>query len=285
MAGSQGRLSSLDGQLTIRKSGNVGIGTAEPAAKLHVKGNLDHGVFGITDAYSGSMSWETWRAGVCGETTASGADDRIGVGVLGIATTGGGSMEAGVAGVSNNGTGVRGESTGGVGVNGFSVNEKGVAGESDSGYGIYGMVKSSSGYAGLFEGGKGIRTTSLEVKDMLAVGDTAVYWNTGNGKIGKSSSSRKYKEDIKDLIADFPKILEAKPKSFKYKSTGTSDIGYIAEDFDALGLKELVIYKDGDPESLKYDKIALYLLEVIKELKTKNEQMEARFRALEEKVK
>ncbi len=45
------------------------------------------------------------------------------------------------------------------------------------------------------------------------------------------------------------------------------EIGYIAEEFEALGLKQLIFYdEDGSPRSICYRKIVLYIIEVIKEL-------------------
>lgn len=68
------------------------------------------------------------------------------------------------------------------------------------------------------------------------------------------------------MNANFAKILEVDPQAFTYKATGDQSFGYIAEDFDSLGLKNLVNYdKEGLPNSIKYDRIPIYLLEVIKE--------------------
>jgi hypothetical protein len=119
-------------------------------------------------------------------------------------------------------------------------------------------------------------------------GGSAVYIKP-DGKLYKLSSSRRYKENIQKLEDDFSKILKVEPKSFTWKSSGAKDIGLIAEDLDEMGLKNLVIYNnEGQPESVKYEKVSLYLLEVIKELKAqndslkaKNEELEARVRALE----
>lgn len=86
-----------------------------------------------------------------------------------------------------------------------------------------------------------------------------------NGQLWKGASSLRYKHDVQDFSDDFSKILQVQPKSFVYNNGGP-DIGYIAEDLDAVGLTNLVNYdKEGRPDSIKYDKIPLYLLEVIKQ--------------------
>jgi hypothetical protein len=95
-------------------------------------------------------------------------------------------------------------------------------------------------------------------------------------------SSLRYKKDIADLKDDFFTILKVSPKSFVYKDGGAKDIGYIAEDFDKLGLKKLVGYdKDGRADTIKYNKIPLYVLEVVKGQQKKIEGLEARVKALE----
>ena len=65
---------------------------------------------------------------------------------------------------------------------------------------------------------------------------------------------------------DFSKILNVEPKKFNYKGDNVKNIGYIAEDFDRIGLNELVVYdKFGRPDAISYDKISLYLIEVVKD--------------------
>jgi len=108
----------------------------------------------------------------------------------------------------------------------------------------------------------------------------------------QSASSLRYKDKIQDLKEDFYKILNVKPKSFVFKASGIPDIGYIAEDFDEAGLKKLVAYnQDGQPESVKYDKISLYIIEVLKDqqkviarLKAENEALRQRLENIENKI-
>jgi hypothetical protein len=90
-----------------------------------------------------------------------------------------------------------------------------------------------------------------------------------SGMLGYSGSSRKIKDDIQNFTDDFHKILKAQPVSFVMKGSENSprSAGYIAEDFHDIGLSSLLIYnKSGEPMVIKYDRVALYLLEVVKEL-------------------
>ncbi|HPO68476.1 MAG TPA: tail fiber domain-containing protein [Candidatus Pacearchaeota archaeon] len=99
----------------------------------------------------------------------------------------------------------------------------------------------------------------------LGVGSGTQLYIDSEGKVFKGASSLKYKENVRDLEDDFLKILSISPKTFTYKNSNIEDIGYIAEDFDKLGLNKLVMYdKEGKPDAIKYDRIVLYLTEVLK---------------------
>jgi hypothetical protein len=104
-----------------------------------------------------------------------------------------------------------------------------------------------------------------------------------NDRLYYYGSSARYKEDIQPLKEDFAKILRAEPKSFVDKVSGERNIGFIAEEFDQLGLGNLVTYRDGKPDAIKYELVSLYLLELTKELRAENEGLKKRIEALESK--
>ena len=93
-----------------------------------------------------------------------------------------------------------------------------------------------------------------------------VQYNSSTGQLGYDNSSARYKENIRPLQDDFQKLLTIQPKT--YTRPGKPDrweIGFLAEDFDALGLKPLLFYdEEGLPESINYRKVCLYLLEIAK---------------------
>lgn len=91
-------------------------------------------------------------------------------------------------------------------------------------------------------------------------------WDQNNGLIGADNSSRRYKYDIKPLEADFSAILKAEAKIYRRKSDSTRiEIGYIAEEMDSLGLKPLIFYdKEGRVEAFDYERMILYVTEVLK---------------------
>jgi hypothetical protein len=116
---------------------------------------------------------------------------------------------------------------------------------------------------------------------------------TSDGRLGTGLSSKRYKENIVPLEDDFSKILGAQPVAFVWKESKEPDIGLIAEDMDELGLRNLVFYDaEGRPESVRYEFVSLYLLEVlkdqassIKELKAENESLKKQLKAENESLK
>lgn len=108
-------------------------------------------------------------------------------------------------------------------------------------------------------------------------------WEDSTGLLFYDNSSRRYKENITDLKDDFAQILRAQPKTYTrpdYPDRG--EIGYIAEEFQALGLDRLLYFdQEGLPDGINYRKISLYLLEVMKDLAQKVQGYEQRLEQLE----
>jgi len=89
----------------------------------------------------------------------------------------------------------------------------------------------------------------------------------GSNKIVKVSSSRRYKDNIADLDINTEKIYDLRPVSFDWKSNGTSDFGFIAEEVHDI-LPELVVYnEDNTPEAVKYKQLSVLMLEELKTLR------------------
>jgi hypothetical protein len=117
-----------------------------------------------------------------------------------------------------------------------------------------------------------------------------------NGTYHVGSSSRRYKTDIEDYAVDVEKLLSMQPVTFRYKSeieeVGDSagyTTGFIAEDFDEVGLTEYVVYskkEDGTeiPEGIQYEKLTVGLHSVISLQQNTIDALIARIEALEAKV-
>lgn len=88
--------------------------------------------------------------------------------------------------------------------------------------------------------------------------------------ITREGSSRRYKQDIRPFQEDFRKILRLEAKQYQmregYGKPGTQLFGYIAEELDEIGLTKLVTYDtEGRPDGIKYKKMGIYLIEIVKE--------------------
>ena len=112
-----------------------------------------------------------------------------------------------------------------------------------------------------------------------------------DGLLGYASSSQRYKENIADSGSDWQQIYNLRPVTFDWKeSTFTdtggvapsdrSDFGLIAEEVASV-LPRLAEYRviegQGDdpvPDSVDYEKLSVYLLSAIKDLKARIEVLE-----------
>ncbi len=112
----------------------------------------------------------------------------------------------------------------------------------------------------------------------IPMGDYAnMQYNTSNGKFYYDNSFARHKENITNLHVDFNTILAARPVQYTRPGTpGRIEIGYIAEEMEALGLLQLIGYdKEGLVENFNYEKMILYVVEVLKDQnKTIENQLE-----------
>lgn len=117
---------------------------------------------------------------------------------------------------------------------------------------------------------------NIQLKQLPSTAASPNLYVTGDRVYLSSSSSVRFKENIRPLEGNAMDLLAVEPKSFTYKESKQEGIGFIAEELDAAGFKSLVNYgEDGLPEGVNYDKVSLYLLQVIKEQQKRIEQLEA----------
>lgn len=87
------------------------------------------------------------------------------------------------------------------------------------------------------------------------------------GVIYYDNSSRRDKRNVRPLEDDFNRLLLAAPKTYtRPADPQTWEIGYIAEDFQRLGLGRLLRYDEaGRPDSINYTKMGLFVVEILKQ--------------------
>jgi hypothetical protein len=105
-----------------------------------------------------------------------------------------------------------------------------------------------------------------------------------NGDLRASSSSLRYKYDIEDYEKGLAEVMQLRPVSFKFNGEQTTNIGFIAEEVDALGLTEVMLYNEGSqPEGVVYSNMVSLLTKAIQEQQATITALEARITALEAK--
>lgn len=128
----------------------------------------------------------------------------------------------------------------------------------------------------------GIGTTSpgqaLEVNGQIKVNSLASASGTGlcinASVISSCSSSRRYKEDIRDAGFGLNQIMAMRPVTFKWKGRDERDFGLIAEEVAKIDPR-YVTYKDGKIEGVKYPQLTAVLVNAVKELKAINDRQAA----------
>ena len=124
----------------------------------------------------------------------------------------------------------------------------------------------------------GISTTAIVTGAPVAV--------DGNGQLGVTLSSRRFKKDIKPMDRTSETILALKPVTFHYQNdaTITPQFGLIAEEVSEVDPNLVVRDKQGKPYSVRYDQVnAMLLNEFLKEHK-KVEAQQTRIENQEETI-
>jgi Chaperone of endosialidase len=91
------------------------------------------------------------------------------------------------------------------------------------------------------------------------------------GDFGTTASTRRKKHDIQPYAIDGNALLQLQVKKFKYNvdidAEQKDQHGFIAEEAQDLGLNELIqLDKDGIPDYFAYEKLPIFLLQLVQEL-------------------
>jgi hypothetical protein len=113
----------------------------------------------------------------------------------------------------------------------------------------------------------------------IAVTGSPVMVNA-NGKLGVTTSSARFKDEIKPMDTASEAILALKPVTFRYKKeidpAGVSQFGLIAEEVAKVNPALVLPDKEGKPNTVRYEAVnAMLLNEFLKEHRTvQNQQKE-----------
>ena len=91
-----------------------------------------------------------------------------------------------------------------------------------------------------------------------------------DNKLGTTTSSKRFKDDIKPMDKASEALLELKPVAFRYKKeidpAGTRQFGLVAKEVEKVNPDLVVHDKEGKPYSVRYDQVnAMLLNEFLKE--------------------
>ena len=105
---------------------------------------------------------------------------------------------------------------------------------------------------------------------------TPVYINS-NGRLGTTTSSKRFKDDIAPMDKASEAILGLKPVTFRYKKEidpdSSSQFGLVAEDVEKVNPDLVVRDTEGKPYTVRYDAVnAMLLNEFLKEHRQVQEQ-------------
>jgi hypothetical protein len=117
-----------------------------------------------------------------------------------------------------------------------------------------------------------------QIFDVTSSNGTPVFINS-NHKLGTSTSSKRFKEDIKPMDNASETLFSLKPVTFRYKQSIDPDrkgqFGLVAEDVEKINADLVVCDREGKPYSVRYDQVnAMLLNEFLKEHR-KVEKLEA----------
>lgn len=105
---------------------------------------------------------------------------------------------------------------------------------------------------------------------------SAVLCNS-SGLLGTVVSSERYKDNIQDLGDASADVMNLRPVSFTYKSSPSlgAQSGLIAEEVNEVMPRLVVLDKEGKPESVMYHELPVLLLNEMKKMSTRIDELES----------
>jgi len=254
---------SGDHALFVNTIGNQNTANGVGALQNNTSGSINTATGDSALFYNSSASRNTANgAGALEFTTIGHSNTANGVGALERNTTGSNNTANGDSALFNNTSGAFNIALGSgagqsltTGSNNIDIGNLGIAGESRNiRVGTQG-IHTKTFIAGI----RGVATVNANAIPVLI--DSA-------GQLGTTSSSRRFKKEIKPMDQTSEAILDLKPVTFHYKtdSTGTPQFGLIAEEVAKVNPDLVVRDENGEIYTVRYEAVnAMLLNEFLKE--------------------
>jgi hypothetical protein len=279
--------------MTIDGSGNVGIGTTSPSAKLDVSGNV--AILGSGGSATNRLSL-TYN-GTTGEATI-GPNSTGGSTFLTLGTSSSGTY-AERARIDSSGNLLVGGTTSPTGSGNIYVNTRVYVGTTNtdptanrvngvnilSGGSVYARANTSWDLGRDVTSGQHIGFYTDNGSARVTAGNIS---SNGNVTSYNTGSDYRLKEDVAPIIGGLQTISALKPVTYTWIGNKQKGEGFIAHELVSViplavtGEKDAV-KEDGSPDiqGVDYSKIVVHLVAAIQELKAQNDELKARVAALE----
>lgn len=110
---------------------------------------------------------------------------------------------------------------------------------------------------------------------VLAGGGSQTICRNSTGQLAGCSSSLRYKSDITPYGSGLDLVKKLQPIAFKWKADGMADLGLGAESVAEVEPLLVTHNESGEVEGVKYDRVAVVLLNAVKEQQAQIEQQQA----------
>ena len=286
-------------QMRIKSStGNVGIGTQTPGSKLDVVGDIN-------------LAGNLRQGGLLFLNNPGNGNTGVGLLALNPAATGIGNTASGYQALLFNTTGSYNTASGTSAL--FHS-----TGSGNTALGYYAGGQLTTGSNNIMIGNEGgaaddhtIRLGDVQTKTFIAgiqgattgVPTSMTVMIDTNGQLGTISSSRRFKEDIQDMGDASSSLMRLRPVTYRYKqpyADGSKplDYGLIAEEVAEVYPDLVVTNKDGQVQTVQYQKLTPMLLnelqkqnqhtqqqdETIRQQQEQNRQQQEQIRKLEARL-
>jgi hypothetical protein len=241
-------------------NGNVGIGTSSPDRLLQISNTSGQAVFSVIAATNDSADiffGDTNNTAEAVIRFVNGSNDLrfLNGGTERMRISSAGDIGIGTSGSTGNRLFVRGSSTSNVDTTFLAQNSAGTN--------LFYLR--NDGYV---NAGNTFNNTTSNAANLSI---------SSSGFIERSTSSLKYKKEVRDYDKGLAEVMAMRPVYYKGKSESDGDkqfAGLIAEEIDALGLNEFVTYADdGSPDALAYQNMIALLTKAIQEQQKQIEEL------------